>query len=114
MKSIGEMIKNKKIVSTRELINHVSSSKYRPELKESKTMEIVKILKDVFPKAEFELDEPVIVVNKNISKVRQHIKELSKPVEDPNKMIKPEEYTFKVDGEGNKEIDLWTKCKVIW
>jgi hypothetical protein len=75
---------------------------------------MIKILKDVFPKADFEYDEPVIAEKKNISKVRQHIKNLSKPTEDPDKMIKLEEYVYKVDGEGNKEMDIWTKTKVIW
>jgi len=35
------------------------------------------------------------------------------PIE-PWKTIKPEEYTYIKKGNGEKEIDVWTRTRVVW
>ena len=51
---------------------------------------------------------------KNVSKVREHIAQIPRANHDPDKSIKPSEYTYIVDANGKKTIDIWTKTKVIW
>jgi hypothetical protein len=71
---------------------------------------LVKVLIQRFPAA--------IIENKSRpkieSKVLQGIHEMCNPPIEPWKTIKPEEYTYVKKGNGDKEIDVWTKTRVIW
>ena len=114
----------KKLISISDLVDHVSRMKFQQftiKVKDGLIEEIYDLLARIFPKANWKLDEPALVnpdQKRNISKVRQHIKQFpSKQTlltnADSDILCNTKAQQGR-NTQGTRTLENWTKTKAIW
>lgn len=110
-----EILSKKMIVSSFHLVTHIMKEKFSHlplVLRNKLQRNLVQSLRRIFPVAEKFQDQSGDEPKRSV--VREQILSMHNHQMDPNRTIKPEDYTFVIDSNGQKVIDIETRTKVVW
>ena len=110
-----EILSKKMIVSSFHLVTHIMKEKFSHlplVLRNKLQRNLIKSLRRIFPMAEKFQDQSGDEPKRSV--VREQILSMQNQQLDPDRTIKPEDYTFVIDSNGQKVIDIETRTKVVW